>query len=74
MTTPRRLHTDHDGERLSKTRANQAHNEIVQQVRAVRTVDGHAIDSQDRAMLIAMLGLDGVRTPDARTRHVGPLT
>lgn len=57
--------TGHDRERLSELRADQ-------QARAARLVDGHAIDARDRAMLIAMLGLD-IGAPVARAPHVGPL-
>jgi hypothetical protein len=52
-------------ERLAKARANQEHGETLQRGRAVRVVDGHAIDSGDREMLIAMLGLDAGGTADA---------
>ncbi|MFC0106219.1 hypothetical protein [Kibdelosporangium aridum] len=54
---------DHD--RIAEARADE-------QARLTRLVDGHAIDAQDRAMLMAMLGLDD-RAPALRTPHVGPL-
>ncbi|RSM91576.1 hypothetical protein DMH04_00850 [Kibdelosporangium aridum] len=57
--------TDNGNNRITEARANQ-------EERLVRLVDGHAIDAQDRAMLIAMLGLDS-GAPAARAPHVGPL-
>jgi hypothetical protein len=51
-------------ERLAMARASQARDEIVQRDKAGQTVDGHAIDSQDRAMLRAMLGLDAAQPAD----------
>lgn len=50
--------SQYDRKRLAEVRAAQVHKIEIQQVQAIRTVDDHAVDSQDRAMLIAMLGLD----------------
>jgi hypothetical protein len=76
MPVPRRSsHADQDVERLSKARASQAHNELIQQARAMRTVDDHAIDPTDREMLVDMLGLENGRPmAEAPARPVvGPL-
>lgn len=51
-------------ERLATARAEQARDEIVQRGRAAQIVDGHAIDSQDRTMLLAMLGLESPQSAD----------
>ncbi|CAM3307818.1 hypothetical protein KIPE111705_01105 [Kibdelosporangium persicum] len=77
MPTPRYSQADSQSDsnaaRLGRARETQAHNELLQQARALRRVDDHAIDSQDHAMLTEMLGLSGSRTADTRSRYVGPL-
>ncbi|RZQ60945.1 hypothetical protein [Amycolatopsis suaedae] len=69
MTTRR-----HSGsERLANARASQERRELDQHAKALCTVDEHATDPRDRAMLIAMLGLDEASSP-APVRDVGPLS
>lgn len=74
MTVSGRSQSGSGVERLAKARASQARDEIARQAKAVRMVDDHATDTEDRAMLIAMLGLDAAASADTGPRYVGPLT
>jgi len=59
MTTAGQQQQDTGTQRLAHARAARLREEDVQRDQATRAVDSHAIDSQDHAMLMAMLGLDG---------------
>ncbi|MEV4319430.1 hypothetical protein [Actinocrispum sp. NPDC049592] len=57
MTT-RHPNPDTGTQRLADARAARLRDEDVQRDQATRAVDSHATDQEDRAMLMAMLGLD----------------
>jgi hypothetical protein len=73
MTAQRTGSADSGMERLAKARASQLRDEHVQRDQATRTVDSHAIDQQDRAMLMAMLGLDARMAAELPATYVGPI-
>lgn len=69
MTTPRSADTDR--QRMAAARANRLHDETLQRGQAARAVTSHATDPQDRATLMAMLGLDTPASAEPHGTHVG---
>ncbi|TCO60483.1 hypothetical protein [Actinocrispum wychmicini] len=70
MTAPRST-SDTGRQRLAEARATKLRDEKLQRGQAAHTVDCHATDPQDRAELMAMLGLDTPTAAEARGTHLG---
>jgi hypothetical protein len=70
MTTPRPT-SDTGRQRMAEARASRLHDESLQRGQAARAVNSHATDPQDRATLMAMLGLDTPTVADPHGTHVG---
>jgi hypothetical protein len=59
---------------LAQVRAQQMRDEVVQRSRATVAVSSHATDAEDRAMLLAMLGLEVADSAGTRSGTLGPIT
>jgi hypothetical protein len=74
MNAEQRTFPGNKGEALAEVRAKQVREEVVQRTRASYAVNNHATDPTDRAMLLAMLGLEVTETAGTRGGHLGQIT